>query len=584
MSVQTVTQPFPASEIPAGALNHHFVIAAQVGLIGGVVALLMCLEGMVEVLATRDIIGRVISAGPALVLLSFIFSGSFAVARTGLATRSPATAFLVALIAGLVDSAMVAALLVIYGALPQMRTVFVNSTPAMIKLMTFGQPLEVGIPLLLALGALLGALPAAFRLLPSVVARSLISAAAALFLIALLQELVKVTAQSWKPLGALTSLLFAENGFTTNGAVGLFILIFVISLVWSTRGKEFRAGYAQLPAVQRRAVSWGANAVLVIILLALPAILGLFFSEVLVNTGLYVLMALGLNIVVGFAGLLDLGYAAFFAIGAYTMGVLTSSEFIYHIGWTFWEALPVSVLAAITAGVLLGIPVLRIRGDYLAIVTLGFGEIIRLLATSDLLKPWLGDGLGLHGIPKPIVPGAGELSDSPHLYYLVLAGCLLVLFVARRMKNSRVGRAWIAVREDEDVAQAMGIDTVTTKLLAFAMGAAFGGLSGAIFASKLQTIYPTSFSILVSINVLSVIIIGGMGSIPGVVVGALALVGLPELLREFSDFRLMLYGAVLVLMMLVRPEGLLPEARRKEEMEEARVEGSEEVLLDVRAD
>jgi branched-chain amino acid transport system permease protein len=168
--------------------------------------------------------------------------------------------------------------------------------------------------------------------------------------------------------------------------------------------------------------------------------------------------------------------------------------------------------------------------------------------------------------------GENELAASPQLYYLVLAGCLLVLFVALRVKNSRLGRAWIAVREDEDVAQAMGIDLVKTKLLAFAMGASFGGLSGAIFASKLQTIYPSSFGILYSINVLAIIIIGGMGSIPGVIVGALVLVGLPELLREFSDFRLMLYGVVLVLMMLVRPEGLLPEARRREELEEFKKE------------
>ncbi len=583
MSVQTVTQPFPAAETRAAWLNHNLVIAVQVGLIGGVVALLMCLEGMVEVLAIRDIVGGIISAGPGLVLITFILSGQLALARAHVSARS-GTAVMVGLVAGLVDSAMVAALLLAYGALPQLRSIFVNTTPAMIKLLTFGQPLQVGIPLLLVLGALLGALPAALRFLPPVVARSLIIAAAALYLIALLQELIRVTAQNWKPLAALTSLALAENGFTTRGAVGLFVLIFAISLIRSTRGEQIRGSYSRMPAVQRQALTFGAAAVLVAFLLALPAILGLFFSEVLVNTGLYLLMGLGLNIVVGFAGLLDLGYAAFFAIGAYTMGVLTSSEFIYHIGWNFWEALPVAVLAAITAGVLLGIPVLRIRGDYLAIVTLGFGEIIRLLATSDLLKPWLGDGLGLHGIPKPIVPGAGELSDSPHLYYLVLAGCLLVFFVSRRVKNSRIGRAWIAVREDEDVAQAMGIDTVKTKLLAFGMGAAFGGLSGAIFASKLQTIYPTSFNLLVSINVLSVIIIGGMGSIPGVIVGALALVGLPELLREFSDFRLMFYGAALVLMMLVRPEGLLPEARRKEEMEEAREEATEEALVEVRAD
>jgi branched-chain amino acid transport system permease protein len=579
MSVQTLTRSSPAEETRTGLPRRNLVVAIQIGLVGGLVALLMCLEGMVEVLAIRDIVGGVVGAGPALILITFFLSGHFAVTRAHVSTRSGA-AILAALVAGLVDSALVAGLVLAFNALPQLRDIFVNTTPALIKLMTFGQPLEVGIPLLLALGALLGALPAALRFLPSVVARGLIIAAASLFLIALLQELLKVTAQNWKQLAGLTAFLFAQNGFTTQGAVGLFVVIFAISLLWSTRGEQIRRGYRRLPAPQQRALTFGTVAVLVAFLLALPAILGLFFSEVLVNTGLFVLMALGLNIVVGFAGLLDLGYVAFFAIGAYTMAVLTSSEFIYHIEWTFWQALPFAVLAAITAGVLLGIPVLRIRGDYLAIITLGFGEIIRLLAVSDLLKPWLGDGLGLHGIPKPII-GSFEFSASPQLYYLVLAGCLLVFLVARRVKNSRIGRAWIAVREDEDVAQAMGIDTVNTKLLAFAMGAAFGGLSGAIFASKLQTIYPSSFNLLISINVLSVIIIGGMGSVPGVLVGALALVGLPELLREFSDFRLMIYGAVLVLMMLARPEGLLPEARRKEELEEVREEAAETVFASV---
>lgn len=583
MNAETsLAQGLPALDTLPESLRRNLVVAIQIGLIGGVVAILMTLEGMVEALAQRDFVGGIIGVGPLLALMTFFLSGQLAVSRTYGSDRSGA-GVLVALVAGLVDSALVAALILSFTVLPQLRTVFVNTTPAFITLLTFGRPLEIGIPLLLMLGIGLGALAGLIRFLPPMVARSFIVSAASLVFIALLQELLRVTAQNFGPLKVLASWIFARNGFTPTGAIGLFVLIFAVSLIWTTRGRQIGAGYRRMPAVQRRALSLGALLVLVALLLALPAILGLFFSEVLVNTGLYLLMGLGLNIVVGFAGLLDLGYVAFFAIGAYTMAALTSTEVVFNIQWSFWQALPFAVLAAITAGVLLGIPVLRIRGDYLAIVTLGFGEIIRLLALSDMLKPWLGDGLGLHAIPKPII-GSFEFSASPQLYYLVLAGCLLVFFVARRMKNSRVGRAWIAIREDEDVAQAMGIDTVNTKLLAFAMGAAFGGLSGAIFASKLQTIYPSSFNLLISINVLAVIIIGGMGSIPGVIVGALALVGLPELLREFQDFRLMLYGAVLVLMMLVRPEGLLPEARRKEEMEEAREEGSEEVLADVRVD
>jgi branched-chain amino acid transport system permease protein len=274
-----------------------------------------------------------------------------------------------------------------------------------------------------------------------------------------------------------------------------------------------------------------------------------------------------LNIVVGFAGLLDLGYVAFFAIGAYVMGVLTTSggELTTSFEWTFWQALPVAVGASVLAGIILGVPVLHIRGDYLAIVTLGFGEIIRILALSDMLKPHIGGSQGIVQLARAKV-GSVVFDDPQTLYYMILIGCLLGAFVALRLKDSRSGRAWMAMREDEDVAQAMGIDLVKTKLMAFAVGAAFSGLSGAIFASKLGTIYPHSFNLLISINALALIIVGGMGSIPGVVVGALALVGLPELLREFDEFRLLVYGAVLMAMMLYRPEGLWPEKTRQREL------------------
>jgi branched-chain amino acid transport system permease protein len=311
----------------------------------------------------------------------------------------------------------------------------------------------------------------------------------------------------------------------------------------------------------------GQQMLFVLLILALP-LLGAYPSEVLDLVGLYVLMGLGLNIVVGFAGLLDLGYVAFFAIGAYTMAVLTSPEIQWlGVKLTFWTALPFSVLMAILWGVILGIPVLGMRGDYLAIVTLGFGEIIRLVALSDWLKPWIGGSNGITLIPKPAL-GPVTFGTPPTLYYIILAGSLVAVFVSLRVKDSRLGRAWMAMREDEDVAEAMGIELVRTKLLAFATGAAFAGLSGAIFATKLTSIYPHSFNLLISINVLCVVIVGGIGSIPGVVVGAVFLVGLPEILREFAEYRLLMYGAALVIMMLLRPEGILPEARRRLEMHE----------------
>jgi branched-chain amino acid transport system permease protein len=281
-----------------------------------------------------------------------------------------------------------------------------------------------------------------------------------------------------------------------------------------------------------------------------------------------------LNIVVGFAGLLDLGYVAFFAIGAYVMGYLTttaigpdSGQIIYGPQLTFWEALPIAILISLIAGVILGVPVLNIRGDYLAIVTLGFGEIIRILAGSDFLKPYIGGSQGIVQVAPMTIAGI-DFNSPQRLYYLIILGILLAAFVSWRLRDSRIGRAWKALREDEDVAQAMGIHLVSTKLMAFATGAAFAGLSGAIFASKIGSIYPHSFKLLVSINVLALIIVGGMGSLPGVFVGALILVGLPELLREFSEYRLLIYAILLIIMMLSKPEGFIPETTHLRELHE----------------
>jgi branched-chain amino acid transport system permease protein len=285
---------------------------------------------------------------------------------------------------------------------------------------------------------------------------------------------------------------------------------------------------------------------------------------------MYILMGIGLNIVVGFAGLLDLGYVAFFAIGAYTMGVLTSPE-LNASPMTYWQALPFAMIACVVSGLILGLPVLKMRGDYLAIVTLGFGEIVRLLALSDWLRPWFGGSQGIQLIAQPRI-GNFLLNTQQELYYLFLLGVGIVAFIAWRLRDSRMGRTWMAIREDEDVAIAMGINHVAYKLMAFATGALFSGIAGTIFAAKLQSVYPHSMNFLVSINVLSLIIIGGMGSIPGVFVGSLVLMGSPELLREFAEYRYLVYGALLVVMMLTRPEGLWPDARRRLELHEEELE------------
>jgi branched-chain amino acid transport system permease protein len=269
-------------------------------------------------------------------------------------------------------------------------------------------------------------------------------------------------------------------------------------------------------------------------------------------------MGLGLNIAIGLTGMLDLGYVTNYAIGAYVMAVLTStSELGRGGGLNFWLVLPIAVLLAMITRFLLTLPVLKMRGDYLAIATLGFGEIIGTLANSDWLAPLVGGAQGVLFIPKPNFIGT-DLVDPEQLYYVVLFACLLFLFISVRLNNSRIGRQWMAVREDEDVARAMGIDVTRSKLLALTLAAAAGGLAGAIFAAKVGTVFPNSFTLFVSINVLALIIVGGLGSIPGIIVGSLALVGMPELLREFSEYRFLIYGALLIFMMLNRPEGLLP--------------------------
>lgn len=288
---------------------------------------------------------------------------------------------------------------------------------------------------------------------------------------------------------------------------------------------------------------------------------GAFWVRVIGYTGLYIILGLGLNIVVGFAGLLDLGYVAFYAIGAYTYALLASVQFDLHV--SFWVALPIAAMLAAFAGILLGIPVLRMRGDYLAIVTLGFGEIIRLLLNN--LRELTNGSQGVFEIDKPVLFGE-TLKSGTHFYYLIFILLIFVIFISNRLNHSKVGRAWIAMKEDEDVAQMTGINTTHFKLLAFGIGAFIGGGGGAIFAAWQGYISPDNFNLFVSINVICLIIIGGIGSIPGVIVGAVALIALPDILRQFKDYRLLLFGFLLIVMMIARPEGIIPSRRRKLEL------------------
>lgn len=269
--------------------------------------------------------------------------------------------------------------------------------------------------------------------------------------------------------------------------------------------------------------------------------------------GLYIILGLGLLIHVGFAGMFDLGFAAFYAIGAYTFAFLASPHFGIHI--PFWIVIFIAGFIAAIAGILICIPVLKLRGDYLGIVTLGFGEIVRMLLMN--LTDITNGSQGIIGLDKPNLFGL-VFNKGVHFYYLIFVICAILLFLVKRMINSRTGRAWLAMREDEDVAQLTGINTSKYKLLAFAIGAFIGGLGGAIFASWQGSIFPSSFNMNVSINILCVIILGGLGNQYGVILGAMALIALPDILRGFSDYRMIIFGLLLIVMMILRPQGFLP--------------------------
>ncbi len=288
-----------------------------------------------------------------------------------------------------------------------------------------------------------------------------------------------------------------------------------------------------------------------------PGLFDTYQTNIMTTALMYVVLGLGLNIVVGVAGLLDLGYVAFYAVGAYSYALLN-----LHFDLGFWAVLPVGALLAALFGIVLGFPVLRLRGDYLAIVTLGFGEIIRLI-----LENWNEFSQGPSGISNIDRPGFFGMEMSldtaiTYMYYLVVALVVITIFVVNRLQDSRLGRAWLALREDEIACQAMGIDKTKTKLTAFALGATWAGMVGVIFAAKTTFINPASFTFLESAIILSIVVLGGMGSILGVIIGALILILLPEYLRALSEYRMLAFGAILVLMMVFRPQGMIANVRR----------------------
>lgn len=302
--------------------------------------------------------------------------------------------------------------------------------------------------------------------------------------------------------------------------------------------------------------------IIFLVALILPLFMNRYFVDVAVLCGIYIILALGLNVVVGFTGLLVLGYIAFYAVGAYAYALLWT-----HFRISFWLALPVGGALAGFFGVLLGSPVLRLRGDYLAIVTLGFGEIVRII-----LNNWdevTRGPNGILGIGRPHL-GSFVFKQPIDYYYLILIFVVFTILLMKRLENSRIGRAWVAIREDEVAASACGIDVTSMKLLAFAIGACFAGIAGVFFAGKMTFISPESFTFMESVMILCMVVLGGMGSLVGVILGAIALVILPEALREFQSYRLLVFGGAMAFMMIFRPIGLIPSQRVKLELKDVK--------------
>jgi branched-chain amino acid transport system permease protein len=543
------------------------------GLIGGAVLLYLGAVGMLERFDERPIVNGVVQFGVLVMLAVFFFFALLASRpRPDRQQENPLRdAITAGGVAGLTTGLVMTMVQLLVELGVGVRSMFLRVTPALFEILDFGTNPYLGAVILAVVGSIVGAAAGAFRRLPATTRTVVVTAVTTILLLGLGARLFIPMLQG---LGIPTAWMYRSDGLTVVGAVVVAVLAVAIRLYLRRKGGVQKA-LVDLPGVtpsNLRPILFGLA---VIALAAAPWVGKQFVADVLGTVGLYILLGLGLNIVVGYAGLLDLGYVAFFAVGAYTVALLTarSSSFVGATVFelapepftNFWVALPITVVVAVVIGVLIGAPVLRLRGDYLAIVTLGFGEIIRVLILSDWLKPIFGGPQGVTEVAD--VPFFGVNTNDPrNLYYLIVAFALIAFFIATRLKDSRVGRAWAAMREDEDIAEGMGVSVIKYKLLAFAMGAAVGCLGGAFFPAKLGVANPGSFTLLVSINVLAVVVLGGMGSIPGVVVGSAILVGLPELLREFGEYRLHIYGAILVAIMILKPEGLIPDKRRALEL------------------
>ncbi len=546
----------------------------NLGLVGGGAMSFVGAIGMIEQFNERVLIEPFLTLGT-LALYGIPFAVAYLAARgrpnpLEEPTHEPGPDTVTGLIVGAIAGA-VAGIFVLLVHWLDPSEYFPNMRESMVDAMTFEIGAPGGVAVLVLVSALLGAAAGLIHGQSQSVRSGLGRAAIWVLVFAFFEAIVADILDFADPLLDMT--------YANNAALQPWAAVVIGGLAWwlgaryQGRARQFtdRVRDAEPKSNLRR----GVILAVAIALIVLPMMLGLIINELLVNVALFVLMGLGLNIVVGYAGLLDLGYVAFFAVGAYGTAVLTSPlSPTIDPGLSWWLALPIVLVMAAVAGLLVGTPVIRMRGDYLAIVTLGFGEIVRILLLSDWLTPVFGGAQGIRRIPGITIPFFGEVGGTdPQIFiYITMIFVGLAAYISYRAQNSRIGRAWAAMREDEDVAEAIGVGTVRAKLLAFISGAVIASFAGALFSAKVGTVFTNSFDVLVSLIILVVVIVGGMGSIPGVMLGAVVLIGIlggpksPGLLQEFAEYKLLIYGALLVFMMLKRPEGLIPSVRRSREL------------------
>ncbi len=648
----------PSIETPA---RFDYGRVVKWGLIAGIGTVFVSVIGMVEAFSDRAIVDPILGLGYlALVWMPLAFGYQATDKKVLEGMEAPPKGLhnvVGGAAAGLLAGGVLAAFILLIDSV-NLRDSLPNVSPRLLELLTFTRgdgeaSVAFGVLAVLLGGAALGAIGGGFHLLGERLRKAVIGGAVWVVVVSMLELIIGQLLRGIDD-AALVGWLLPDlepvadwlhdpstRGLHWVAAIVVFVTGGGITYALGGRRESFRERFAALPEETRRRSGFVAAVVLIFLGFWMPTFVGGFVNEIFATVGLFLLMGLGLNVVVGLAGLLDLGYVAFFAVGAYTTAILMSPESPRITPeWPFWIVILIVIVAAVIAGIMVGTPVIRMRGDYLAIVTLGFGEIVRIMFLSDWTKPITGGAQGIINVPSIIISRGfavialslviaglagyavwwavrngnrlsssdGEVRSSAlwrlgafafaiagvvfslwffakdegpieilgtntqAIVYMVLLFAILAAYISWRIQDSRVGRAWMAMREDEQVAEAMGINIVTAKLLAFITGAILASFGGALFAVKIGSIFPNSFALLVSIIVLVLIIVGGMGNIPGVAVGAFMLVGIlggptqPGLLREFEDYKLLIYGALLVWMMLKRPEGLLPSIRRSREL------------------